>query len=395
MRASQLAFRSLHDAIAAALPAEAPCCCSTCCSTATPTFATTPSRAPTRTRCCSPSSARCTSRGRSGRTRCTCSSSSCSAPRTVRTAQFGRNPGAIRRNSWRNSGACVFRGPSSSTTRFIASAHAARIKSVPWFRERILQQISPGSLLIVGLTRTVLANLGGAQDAYVHTNCLAALANMAPSVRHIHPHAARCLISLVDALSRRLQRLEVAAAGGGGILATALAHESAALAAAAAAADEAQTHADFLRTALEVICLTLAAALPPQRPPRVRAARARARLRAPPRRRPLRRPRRQRRPRDRPLRRRPRRRPHDRARDAVGGGRRAVGDPDGGDGVVGRQGARPHPRGGGELERGEARGADRFEVHVRAGGEPRGVLHAVPLGRRLRPVGDRVGRPRA
>ena len=62
--------------------------------------------------------------------------------------------------------------------------------------------------------------------------------------------------------SRRLQRLEVAAAGGGGILATALAHESAALAAAAAAADEAQTHADFLRTALEVICLTLAAALP-------------------------------------------------------------------------------------------------------------------------------------
>ena len=58
---------------------------------------------------------------------------------------------------------------------------------------------------------------------------------------------------------------------------------------------------------------------------------------------------------------------HDRARDAVGGGRRAVGDPDGGDGVVGRQGARPHPRGGGELERGEARGADRL-VHVRAGG---------------------------
>ena len=84
---------------------------------------------------------------------------------------------------------------------------------MPWFRERILQQISPGSLLIVGLTRTVLANLGGAQDAYVHTNCLAALANMAPSVRHIHPHAARCLISLVDALSRRLQRLEVAARG--------------------------------------------------------------------------------------------------------------------------------------------------------------------------------------
>ena len=87
----------------------------------------------------------------------------------------------------------------------------------------------------------MLANLGGAQDAYVHTNCLAALANMAPSVRHIHPHAARCLISLVDALSRRLQRLEVAAAGGGGILATALAHESAALAAAAAAADERPT----------------------------------------------------------------------------------------------------------------------------------------------------------
>ena len=40
--------------------------------------------------------------------------------------------------------------------------------------------------------------------SYVHTNCLAALANIAPHLRKLHPHAARCLLSLCDLFTRKL-----------------------------------------------------------------------------------------------------------------------------------------------------------------------------------------------
>lgn len=39
------------------------------------------------------------------------------------------------------------------------------------------------------------------------TNCLAALGNMAPCYKKLHPHAARCLVSLCDALSRKYAKL--------------------------------------------------------------------------------------------------------------------------------------------------------------------------------------------
>lgn len=45
------------------------------------------------------------------------------------------------------------------------------------------------------------------QDVYLHTNTLAALANLAPHMFGLSSHAAQRLVSLFDMLSRRYQRL--------------------------------------------------------------------------------------------------------------------------------------------------------------------------------------------
>ena len=74
---------------------------------------------------------------------------------------------------------------------FVSTAHAVMLPTVPWFKERLLHDISVGSLLVVVLVRTTQYNLSRLQDLYVQTNCLAALANMAPCFKRIHPYAAR------------------------------------------------------------------------------------------------------------------------------------------------------------------------------------------------------------
>ena len=74
-------------------------------------------------------------------------------------------------------------------------------------RERILHDISLGGLLVVMLVRTVQHNVANAQDPYVYTNCLAALANMAPAFRNIHPHAAQRIVTLIDLLTRKYVQL--------------------------------------------------------------------------------------------------------------------------------------------------------------------------------------------
>jgi hypothetical protein len=60
-----------------------------------------------------------------------------------------------------------------------------------------------GSLLVVVLLRTAHYNLAKLKDVYLHTNTLAALANLAPHMAHLSSHAAQRLVSLFDMLSRR------------------------------------------------------------------------------------------------------------------------------------------------------------------------------------------------
>jgi hypothetical protein len=104
----------------------------------------------------------------------------------------------------------------SQDAGFVAACQGSLLPSVPWYRDRLLGQVSVGSLMVLVLVRTVQGNLAGSHDAYVHTNCLAALANVAPLLRRLHPHAARCLLSLTDLFSRKVvkqQRSEAARKG--------------------------------------------------------------------------------------------------------------------------------------------------------------------------------------
>lgn len=45
------------------------------------------------------------------------------------------------------------------------------------------------------------------QDKYLHTNCLAALANMSSQFRTLHPYVCQRLVSLFETLSKRHSRL--------------------------------------------------------------------------------------------------------------------------------------------------------------------------------------------
>jgi hypothetical protein len=45
------------------------------------------------------------------------------------------------------------------------------------------------------------------QDKYLHTNCLAALANMSGQFRSLHPYVSQRLVSLFETLAKKHSRL--------------------------------------------------------------------------------------------------------------------------------------------------------------------------------------------
>lgn len=95
----------------------------------------------------------------------------------------------------------------SQDSTFSASMHKLMLPNVPWYEERILHQISLGSLMVIILIRTVKYNLSMLRDVYLHTNCLATLANMAPHVHHLSAYASQRLVDLFYMLSRKYSKL--------------------------------------------------------------------------------------------------------------------------------------------------------------------------------------------
>lgn len=95
----------------------------------------------------------------------------------------------------------------SQDASFNASIHKLVLPAVPWYKERLLNQTSLGSLMVVILIRTVKYNLSKLRDVYLHTNCLAILSNMAPHVHRLNAYAAQRLVSLFDMLSRKYMKL--------------------------------------------------------------------------------------------------------------------------------------------------------------------------------------------
>ncbi|KAM9168334.1 dymeclin-like [Mergus octosetaceus] len=77
---------------------------------------------------------------------------------------------------------------------FNRSIHEVILKNITWYAERVLTEISLGSLLILVVIRTIQYNMTRTRDKYLHTNCLAALANMSAQFRSLHQYAAQRII---------------------------------------------------------------------------------------------------------------------------------------------------------------------------------------------------------
>lgn len=100
----------------------------------------------------------------------------------------------------------------SQDSAFAQNIHSITLQSVPFYRERSTRT-TLGSLLVVLLLRTAHYNLAKLRDVYLHTNTLAALANLAPHMSGMSTHAAQRLVSLFHLLARRYNRLQAAAEG--------------------------------------------------------------------------------------------------------------------------------------------------------------------------------------
>lgn len=92
---------------------------------------------------------------------------------------------------------------------FNKSVHQIMLKNIQWYTERTISEISLGGLLILVIIRTIQYNMLKVRDKYLHTNCLACLANMSGNFRYLHPYVSQRLISLFETLAKKYARLQV------------------------------------------------------------------------------------------------------------------------------------------------------------------------------------------
>uniref|UniRef100_A0A336M4W0 Dymeclin n=1 Tax=Culicoides sonorensis TaxID=179676 RepID=A0A336M4W0_CULSO len=85
--------------------------------------------------------------------------------------------------------------------------HDISLKNVTWYTEKYLSEISLGGLLILVVIRTIQYNMLKTRDKYLHTNCLAALANMSGQFRFLHPYVSQRLVGLFETLAKKQHRL--------------------------------------------------------------------------------------------------------------------------------------------------------------------------------------------
>jgi hypothetical protein len=90
---------------------------------------------------------------------------------------------------------------------FNGYVHDNFVKDLDWYGERVLGEISLGGLIILVVIRTIQHNMLKMRDKYLHTNCLAALANMSSQFKNLHPYVCQRILSLFEALARRYYRI--------------------------------------------------------------------------------------------------------------------------------------------------------------------------------------------
>eukprot|EP00741_Cyanophora_paradoxa_P002013 tig00000525_g1952.t1 len=154
----------------------------------------------------------------------------------------------------------------SQDASFSSSVHLVEIAAVPWFKDRILTQVSLGSLCVIILVRTIQYNLTKLKDTYLHTNCLATLANMSPHFNNLHSYAAQRILVLFSMLASKYQKLSTRIATLGQQHPSAASQSVQDTSSETMDVDELNSEQmvflDFLRIVLETINATLTFALP-------------------------------------------------------------------------------------------------------------------------------------
>lgn len=95
----------------------------------------------------------------------------------------------------------------SEDEQFDKHVHDVKLKNITWYAERTLSEISLGGLIVVVLIRIIQYNMTRMHDKYLHTNCLAALANMSAYLHDLHPYVCQKFVSLLENMAKRQMRI--------------------------------------------------------------------------------------------------------------------------------------------------------------------------------------------
>ncbi|CAF4113336.1 unnamed protein product [Rotaria socialis] len=90
---------------------------------------------------------------------------------------------------------------------FNRTVHDIKLKKLSWYTERSINEVTLGGLLISIVLRTIQFNIARMRDKYLHTNCLATLANMSSQFQNLHTYITQRIISLFNSLSRKHSKI--------------------------------------------------------------------------------------------------------------------------------------------------------------------------------------------
>ncbi|XP_067938175.1 dymeclin-like [Watersipora subatra] len=78
-----------------------------------------------------------------------------------------------------------------------------RLRAVKWYKEKHLTDVTLGDMFILVAIKVMQYNMSHSKDKYLHTNCLAMLANMSSKFENVHPYACQRLLAFYSALAKR------------------------------------------------------------------------------------------------------------------------------------------------------------------------------------------------
>ncbi|XP_071824894.1 dymeclin-like isoform X2 [Apostichopus japonicus] len=95
----------------------------------------------------------------------------------------------------------------SEDDTFNKCVHELMLKHVTWYTERAISEITLGGLIVLVVIRTIQFNMTRMRDKYLHTNCLAALANMSSQFHSLHPYVSQRIVSLFELLIKKHDKI--------------------------------------------------------------------------------------------------------------------------------------------------------------------------------------------